>query len=418
MNTSEITQKGAIARAAAHQLSIIPTKTKNYALERIAEALDKNARTIIEANSLDLEAGDKKGLAKGLLDRLSLDGKRIEAMVTGLVAVKTLPDPVGEIIAEWTRPNGLKIKKVRVPLGVIGIIYEARPNVTVDSAALCLKAGNVVILRGGSDAIRSNMELTRVIQEAAYAAGLPKGTVQLIEDTSRETAAELMRAREFVDVLIPRGGKSLIQTVIKEATIPVIETGEGNCHAYVERTANLGKAVEIVYNAKVSRPSVCNAIETLLVDDAIAAEFLPLVKKRLDEAKVELRGDKKTQQILPGIKAATEEDWRTEFLALILAVKCVAGVDEAIAHINKYGTRHSETIITKDRKAAKKFQAEVDSAAVYANASTRFTDGFEFGFGAEIGISTQKLHARGPMGLNELTSYKYIIDGNGQVRSV
>jgi len=417
MNNSEVLQKGRTAKAAAKQLALAPAKVKNYALEKMAEALDQNAKVILQANSLDLEAGEKKELSKSLLDRLALDGKRIQGMVAGLEVVRSLGDPVGEVLAEWKRPNGLKIRKVRVPLGVIGIIYEARPNVTVDSAALCLKSGNAVILRGGSDAINSNREITRVISEAAYNAGLPAGCIQLIEDTSRETAAELMRARDFVDVLIPRGGNSLIQAVIKEATIPVIETGEGNCHAYVEKTADLKMAAEIVYNAKVSRPSVCNAIETVLVDDAIAATFLPLMKKRLDEAKVELRGDAKAQKILPGIKGATEDDWGTEFLALILAVKVVSGVDEAIAHINKYGTKHSETIITKDKKAAKKFQDEVDAAAVYVNASTRFTDGFEFGFGAEIGISTQKLHARGPMGLAELTSYKYLIDGNGQVRA-
>jgi len=418
MSISEVIQKGKIAKEAAQNLAVTSTEVKNYALERMAEALEKNAKVILQANSLDLEAGEKKELSRALLDRLTLDGKRIESMIEGLNAVKSLPDPIGEIIAEWKRPNGLKIKKVRVPLGVIGIIYEARPNVTVDSAALCLKAGNAVILRGGSDAIQSNIELTRIMAEAAYSAGLPQGAIQLIADTKRETAEELMRAREYVDVLIPRGGKSLIETVVDKSTIPVIETGEGNCHAYVEKTADLAMAVEIVYNAKVSRPSVCNAIETLLVDDAVAADFLPLVKKRLDEAKVELRGDAKAQKILPGIKAATEEDWRTEFLALILAVKVVSGVDEAIRHINTYGTRHSETIITKDTKTAKKFTEEVDAAAVYVNASTRFTDGFEFGFGAEIGISTQKLHARGPMGLSELTSYKYVVQGSGQVRVV
>jgi glutamate-5-semialdehyde dehydrogenase len=416
MNASEVVQKGKTAKAASRKLAVTPTKVKDYALERMAEALDKNARTILAANSLDLEAGEKKEVPRALLDRLALDGKRIKGMIEGLGVVKALPDPVGEVLAEWKRPNGLKIRKVRVPLGVIGIIYEARPNVTVDSAALCLKSGNAVILRGGSDAIRSNIEISRVISEAAFAAGLPKGAIQLIEDTRRETAEELMTARDFVDVLIPRGGKSLIQTVIQKSTIPVIETGEGNCHAYVEKTADLKMAVEIVYNAKVSRPSVCNAIETLLVDQSIAAELIPPLFKRLREAGVEIRGDEQIRKIDPSVKAATEEDWRTEFLALILAVKVVSGVEETIEHINKYGTKHSETIITGDKKAADKFTDEVDAAAVYVNASTRFTDGFEFGFGAEIGISTQKLHARGPMGLPELTSYKYIVEGNGQVR--
>ena len=415
---SEVNEKGKIAKAASRRLAVAPSKIKDEALARMAAALDKNAKTILAANSLDLEAGEKKELSRALLDRLALEGKRIQGMVEGMNAVRSLSDPIGEVIDEWERPNGLKIRKVRVPLGVIGIIYEARPNVTADSAALCLKSGNAVILRGGSDTIRSNIEITRVISEAAEAAGIPKGSIQLIEDTQRETAEELMRAREFVDVLIPRGGKSLIQTVVQKSTIPVIETGEGNCHAYVEKTADHKMAAEIVYNAKVSRPSVCNAIETLLVDEPIAAEFLPLLKQRLDKAKVELRGDARAKQILPGIKAATEEDWKTEFLALILAVKVVSGVEEAIDHINRYGTKHSETIITKDKKAAKKFTDEIDAAAVYVNASTRFTDGFEFGFGAEIGISTQKLHARGPMGLAELTSYKYVVHGNGQVRGI
>lgn len=416
MTNPELTQKGEQAKAAAQKLALASTKVKNYALERMAEALEKNAPTILQANSLDLEAGEKKELSRALLDRLSLDGKRVREMIGGLNAVKSLPDPVGEVLAEWRRPNGLKIKKVRVPLGVIGIIYEARPNVTVDSAALCVKSGNAVILRGGSDAICSNREITRVISESAFAAGLPQASIQLIEDTSRETAEELMKAREWVDVLIPRGGKGLIQSVIKNSTIPVIETGEGNCHAYVEKTADLKMAVEIVYNAKVSRPSVCNAIETLLVDKDVAAVFIPPLFEKLKSARVEIRGDKEIQNIDPSVKPATEDDWKTEFLALILAVRVVSGVDEAIAHINKYGTKHSETILTKDKKAAKKFQDEVDAAAVYVNASTRFTDGFEFGFGAEIGISTQKLHARGPMGLSELTSYKYLVEGSGQVR--
>ena len=382
----------------------------------MAEALEQNSNTILAANAIDLEAGEKKELSKSLLDRLALDGQRIKAMIDGLRMVKLLADPIGEVISEWPRPNGLKIKKVRVPLGVIGLIYEARPNVTVDSAALCLKSGNAVILRGGSDAINSNRELAHVIAQAAIKAGLPEGSIQLIEDVSRATAQELMKARDYLDVLIPRGGQHLIQTVVRESSIPTIETGEGNCHAYVEKTADLKMAEEIVFNAKVSRPSVCNAIETLLVDREIAAKFLPDMRKRLEAAGVELRGDQAACQILPGIKAATELDWGTEYLALILAVKVVAGVKEAVDHINHYGTRHSETIITTDQKAADFFSAHVDAAAVYTNASTRFTDGGEFGFGAEIGISTQKLHARGPLGLTELTSYKYLISGHGQVR--
>lgn len=415
--SSEVSQKGQAAKEAAQKLAITSTKIKNYALERMAEALDKNAKVIIEANSVDLEAGEKKELSRTLLDRLSLDGKRIKGMIEGLNVVKTLPDPVGEVLAEWKRPNGLKIKKVRVPLGVIGIIYEARPNVTADSIALCLKSGNAVILRGGSDAIQSNIEIAKTMSDAAYAAGIPEGSIQLITDTKRETAEELMKAREFVDILIPRGGRGLIQTVVQKSQVPTIETGEGNCHAYVEKTADLKMAAEIVVNAKCQRPSVCNAIETLLVDDSIAAKFLPIIKKKLGEKNVELRGCAKTVKILPGIKKATEKDWNTEFLSLTLAIKLVPGVEAAIKHINKYGTKHSETIVTKDKKTAAKFQAEIDAAALYVNASTRFTDGFEFGFGAEIGISTQKLHARGPMGLPELTSYKYLIAGNGQIRS-
>lgn len=417
MNASEVAQKGRSAKQASQKLAIASTKAKDYALERMAEALAKNAKAIIEANSIDLQAGEKKGLSKALLDRLTLDGKRIQGMVDGLKVVRLLEDPVGEVLAEWKRPNGLRIRKVRVPLGVIGIIYEARPNVTADSIALCLKSGNAVILRGGSDAIQSNIEIAKTMADAAYAAGIPEGSIQLIQDTSRETAAELMKAREYLDVLIPRGGKSLIQTVVKTAQVPTIETGEGNCHAYVEKTADLKMAAEIVLNAKCQRPSVCNAIETLLIDKEVAAVFIPPLFKRLKEAKVEIRGDEETRKIDPSVKAATEEDWGTEFLALILAVKVVAGVEEAIAHINRYGTKHSEAIITKDKKAAARFQDEVDAAAVYVNASTRFTDGFEFGFGAEIGISTQKLHARGPMGLPELTSYKYLVEGTGQIRT-
>ncbi|MBI5399958.1 glutamate-5-semialdehyde dehydrogenase [Candidatus Saganbacteria bacterium] len=416
MSNQEVRQKGALAKQAAQKLSIISTSIKNAALDKMAAALEANSKIIIAANLVDLEAGKKKGLSSALLDRLTLSEKRIQEMIAGLNTVKKLPDPIGETINEWKRINGLKIKKIRVPLGVIGIIYEARPNVTADSIALCLKAGNAVILRGGSDAINSNIAIAKAMADAAYSARIPQGSIQLIEDTNRETAEELMQAREFIDVLIPRGGKNLIQTVVQKSRVPVIETGEGNCHAYVEKTADLKMALEIVINAKCQRPSVCNAIETLLVDEAIAEKFLPQIKACLNERQVELRGDEKSRRILPCLKPATQEDWRTEFLALILAVKVVSGIDDAIAHINKYGTKHSETIITKDKKAAAKFQAEIDAAAVYVNASTRFTDGFEFGFGAEIGISTQKLHARGPMGLAELTSYKYLIEGNGQVR--
>ena len=414
---SEINEKGQLAKKAALQLAVTSTKIKDFALERMAEALEKNAKYILQANALDLEAGEKKEISRTLLDRLALDGKRINSMIEGLNIVRSLPDPIGETLAEWTRPNGLKIKKVRVPIGVIGIIYEARPNVTVDSAALCIKSGNAVILRGGSNAMQSNIEIAKIISDAGYNAGLPEGAIQLIADSKRESVTELTRARGLVDVIILRGGKQLINMAAENATVPVIETGEGNCHAYVEKSADLVMALEIVFNAKCSRPSVCNAIETLIVDEAIAAKFLPMVKSKLDGAQVELRCDEKAHKLLPGTKLATEDDWKTEYLSLILAVKVVKGVDEAIEHINTYGTKHSEAIITSDEKTAKKFTEQVDAAAVYVNASTRFTDGFEFGFGAEIGISNQKLHARGPMGLPELTSYKYIVHGTGQVRA-
>ena len=416
MVETEVVIKAKAAKRGSSQLAVSPAKIKNYALERMAEALDKNARFIIDANSVDLEAGEKKELSRALLDRLALDGKRVRGMIDGLEIVKNLPDPVGETIKEWIPPSGLRIKKVRVPLGVIGIIYEARPNVTVDSAALCLKSGNAVILRGGSNAINSNIALVRLLREAVRDAGLPEDSIQLIEDTSRESAEELMTLREYIDVLIPRGGRDLIRAVVEKSRIPTIETGEGNCHAYVEKTADLPMAVKIVVNAKCQRPSVCNAIETLLVDEAIAKKFIPMVFETLKEKHVELRGCSSTLMIDPSIKPATEDDWATEFLSMTLAVKVVKDIDEAIEHINKYGTRHSEAIITKDKKASKKFFDHVDAAAVYENASTRFTDGGEFGFGAEIGISTQKLHARGPMGLPELTSYKYLVHGVGQTR--
>lgn len=413
---SEVIEKARLAKEASYKLANLSADIKNKALDEMAKAISASARDIISENNLDLEIAYKKNFGKALMDRLALDGERINDIIDGLRTVRNLRDPIGRVIAKWSRPNGLKIAKVRVPLGVIGIVYEARPNVTVDSAALCLKAGNAAVLRGGTDAINSNIILAKLISEAAYKAGVPTGAINLIENTERDSVTEMLKLNHFIDVIIPRGGAGLIKHTIENSTIPVIQTGEGNCHAYVEKTADLKKAVEIVYNAKVQRPSVCNAIETLLVDESIAKEYLPMVFKRLKEAHVELRGDEKARAIDPSIKMATEEDWKTEYLALILAVKVVSGIDEAIKHINTYGTRHSEAIMTRDKAAAKKFTDEVDAAAVYVNASTRFTDGGEFGFGAEIGISTQKLHARGPMGLAELTSYKYIVIGNGQVR--
>jgi len=414
---SEVLTKSKQAKEASRKLALVPEQTKNKALEEIAKALDSRAKEIVDANKIDLEAAEKKGMSKSLLDRLAIDGKRIKGMIEGLEVVKKLPDPVGEILNEWTRPNGLKIKKVRVPLGVIAIIYEARPNVTVDAVSLCLKTGNATVLRGSSSAINSNIAIVNVISEAAYKAGIPEGSIQLIEDTNRESVNELLKLNGLIDVAIPRGGADLINMVVKTATVPTIETGAGNCHLYVEKTADLKMAEEITLNAKTNRPSVCNAIETLLVDEAIADKFLPSALKKLKEARVEIRGDEKVRGIDKNAKQASEDDWKTEYCALILAVKVVSGIDEAIEHIEKYSTKHTEAIVTKDKKAAERFVSEIDSSSVFVNASTRFTDGFEFGFGAEIGISTQKLHARGPMGLPELTSYKYVIHGNGQVRA-
>jgi glutamate-5-semialdehyde dehydrogenase len=355
-------------------------------------------------------------LSEALIDRLLLSEKRIAGMSAGLRDVAALADPVGEVIEGWKRPNGLEILKVRVPLGVVGMIYESRPNVTVDAAGLCIKAGNAVILRGGSEALQSNVALVRVIAEAAYAAGVPAGAIQLIETIERAAAQQLMRLNQYVDVLIPRGGEGLIRAVVDNATVPVIETGVGNCHVYVDESADLDMAERIVINAKCQRPGVCNACETLLVHEAVAEVFLSRVGPLLAEQGVEIRGCPVTRGILPDAAEATEDDWRAEYLDLILAVRVIAGFDEALTHIARYGTRHSEAIVTRDYDKARRFCDLVDAAAVYVNASTRFTDGGEFGLGAEIGISTQKLHARGPMGLRELTTYKYVIHGTGQIR--
>lgn len=404
-------------KEAAFILSTVTTQQKNEVLKTLADLIDKNRQNILKENQKDLKKGNEKGLSKAFLERLTLSDKRIDSIIESINQVIDLPDPVGEIIEETIRPNGLKIQKVRVPIGTIGIIYESRPNVTVDSAILCLKSGNTTVLKGGSDAINSNKILVSIIQKALIEKGLPKDCVSLIESTDRKDVAKLLTKREYIDCIIPRGGAGLIKMVVENATIPVIETGVGNCHAYVEKTADLKMAEEIVFNAKVQRPSVCNAIETLLVDEEIAQEFLPKMAERLKGANVELRGCKKTLKILKDIKKATEDDWYTEYLDLILAIKIVSGVDEAIKHIEKYGSHHSECIITTDENSAKKFVSKIDSAALYINASTRFTDGFEFGLGAEIGISTQKLHARGPMGLKELTTYKYVVKGNGQIRT-
>lgn len=408
-----VLEKAQKAKKAAVTLACMGANEKNKALLAMADALVASADHIMAENAKDVRAAKDRNTAAYMIDRLSLSEKRIEGMAQGLRDVAALHDPVGEVIHTALRPNGLSIGKQRVPLGVIGIIYEARPNVTSDAAGLCLKTGNAVVLRGGSDAINSNIAVVNVLREAAAQAGFPADAIQLIDDTSREAATYMMGLNGVIDVLIPRGGAGLIQSVVRNATIPVIETGTGNCHVYIDESADLDMGVEIIFNAKTSRPSVCNAAESLLVHEAVAAEFLPKMAERLSN--VEFRGCGKTRAIISA-KEATEEDYYTEFLDYILAVKVVADVDEAIDHINTYGTKHSETIVTKDYANAERFLARVDAAAVYVNASTRFTDGGEFGFGAEIGISTQKLHARGPMGLEELTTYKYIIRGNGQVR--
>jgi glutamate-5-semialdehyde dehydrogenase len=416
MKMSEVLEKAKKAKAAAAQLAKLSSSIKDKALEMMAQALEDQTDFLIQANKPDVEAAVRNGKPKAFVDRLTLNEKRIKDMADGLRVVKSLPDPVGEVVAMWRRPNGLLIGQRRVPLGVIGIIYESRPNVTADAAGLCLKTGNAVILRGGSEAIQSNKAIVKVLAQAAYEAGIPEGAIQLIEDTDRASARQLMRLNGLVDVLIPRGGAGLIKAVVEEATVPVIETGVGNCHVYVDGECDQDMAVKIIVNAKTQRPGVCNAAETLLVDKRIAVEFLPKAVKALREKGVEIRGCEKTLEIIPDAVPATPEDWDTEYLDYILAVKVVDGVDEAIRHIELHGTGHSEAIVTSNYFKAQKFLDEVDAAAVYVNASTRFTDGFEFGFGAEIGISTQKLHARGPMGLKELTTIKYVIYGNGQIR--
>ena len=404
------------ARASAARIAGLTPAEKNSALLEIAAQIDADRARILEANKKDLEAGGKKGLSKALIERLTLNDQRIASMIDGIKQVAGLPDPVGEVLDDITRPNGLRIQKVRVPIGVIAIIFESRPNVAVDASVLCLKAGNCVVLKGGSDAINSNSAITDAIRKALKTKGLPEDAISLVKSTDRETVKELLKQKRYIDCVIPRGGAGLINMVVENSSIPSIETGVGNCHAYVEKTADPKMASDIVFNAKVQRPSVCNAIETLLVDEAIAGSFLPEMAARLKDAGVELRGCKKTREILADIKEAAEDDWFAEYLDLILAVKIVSGIDEAIEHIQKYGSHHSETIITADQEKARQFTSALDSAAVYVNASTRFTDGCEFGMGAEIGISTQKLHARGPMGLKELTSYKYVIHGSGQIR--
>lgn len=414
-----IEELGAKAKKASYTIAKASTEKKNEALRAIAKALIDNTEKIIEKNSLDIAKAKDNGISDVMIDRLRLDEKRIKAISDAAIKLTGLADPCGEVVGGGVRPNGMKIEKVRVPLGVIGIIFESRPNVTVDAAALCLKAGNAVILRGGKEAINSNICLVEIMREAIKAVGFPEDVIQVITDTSHETANEFMRCNTYVDVLIPRGGAGLIRACVNNATIPVIETGTGNCHVFVDETADADMAVNIVNNGKTQRPSVCNAVESLLVHEKIADRILPLIKAKLDEHNVEIRGCKKTLEILgesDSVKPATDDDYMTEFLDYIISCKVVSGVDEAIEHINRHTTHHSECIVTENFTNAERFTAEIDAAAVYVNVSTRFTDGEEFGFGAEIGISTQKLHARGPMGLTELTTIKYLIRGNGQTR--
>lgn len=412
---SRLTEMGQAAKEAAVVLARLSSNEKNNALKASADALEKSINEVLEANKKDVEAAVANGIKGAFIDRLTLTEKRVKEMADGLRSVAALDDPIGEVLYMKTLDNGLKIGQKRVPMGVIGIIFEARPNVTADAFGLCLKAGSATILRGGKEAFNSNTTIVNIFRNALEHIGLPKDCVQMVEDTSRETATEMMRLNGYIDVLIPRGGAGLIQSVVQNSTVPVIETGTGNCHTYVDKSADLDMAVRIVINAKTQRPGVCNACESLLVHEDIAETFIPMVVKALKNNDVEIRGDERFSEE-DGVKQASEEDWGTEYNDLIISAKVVKDIDEAIEHIRKYSTGHSECIVTENYTNAQKFLDEVDTAAVYVNASTRFTDGGQFGFGAEIGISTQKLHARGPMGLKEITTTKYIIYGNGQIR--
>ncbi|MCK4749755.1 MAG: glutamate-5-semialdehyde dehydrogenase [Bacteroidales bacterium] len=412
----ELIEIGKRAKKAAGQLANLNTEQKNRVLLLVADLLEKHSAGILEANAMDLEQGREMGLKGAIVDRLTLSGERISGIAEGLREIVQLEDPIGEIEEMKKRPNGLLIGKKRVPLGVVGVIYESRPNVTADVAGLCIKTGNVCVLRGGKEAFQSNNAIVRIFHEAIENCGLDPNMVQLVQNTSRESAVAMMKLNEYLDILIPRGGAGLIQTVVQNSTVPVIETGVGNCHVYVDEAADLEKAVSIVHNAKTHRPGVCNAAESLLVHEKVAALVLPEIGKALTGSGVEIRGDKMTCKLIPEAKPATEEDWATEYLDLVISSKVVGSVEEAVDHINRYGSMHSESIVTENYSHAQYFLDRVDAAAVYVNASTRFTDGFEFGYGAEIGISTQKLHARGPMGLKELTTNKYVIYGSGQIR--
>lgn len=413
---SSLISLGKKAKEASYILGNLSSKDKNDALYAMADFLIENSKVIIEANKKDLETSRIKGTSESMLDRLALNEARIEGMANGLRQVAALEDPVGEVLGMWTRPNGLQIGKKRVPMGVIGIIYEARPNVTSDAAGLCFKSGNAVILRGGSEAINSNKAIAEALREGLKSVGLMEDAVQLVEDTSREVATEMMKLNDYIDVLIPRGGAGLIKAVVNNATVPVIETGTGNCHIYVDEDCDFEMAKNIIINAKTSRPSVCNAAEKLLINEKIAGKFMPIIFEALRENNVEIRGDESLKALDDSVILASEEEWYNEYLDYTIGVKIIKDIDEAINHINKFGSGHSEAIVTKSYEASQIFLQKVNAAAVYVNASTRFTDGEEFGFGAEIGISTQKLHARGPMGLKELTTIKYIIFGNGQIR--
>ena len=411
-----IIKKAEKAKNASKKLALISTDGKNRALSRIAGLLDRNSKIIISENIKDIKAAEKNKVSSALIDRLRLDEKRIHLMADGLRQIVELPDPVGEICEKTVRPNGLIIEKTRVPIGVIGIIYESRPNVTVDSVGLCLKSGNCTVLRGGSEAINSNRILVDIISQGTYSSGIPNGCVEFIDNTDRSIISEMIRLPQYIDCIIPRGGEGLIDYIKKNSYIPVIAHGKGVCHTYIDKDASFRKAIEISFNAKVQRPGVCNAMETLLVHKDIAKVYLPIMIEKFKDAKVEIRGDRLTKKIVNKIKPAKESDWYEEYLDLILSVKVVSSIEDAIFHIEKYGSHHSDAIVTENKKTAERFLKEVDSASVYWNASTRFTDGSEFGMGAEIGISTQKVHARGPMGLKDLTSYKYIVRGNGQIR--
>lgn len=412
----KIVKQAELAKQASRKLALLDTETKNRALSEIAAALESRVKEIVDANQKDIEKAKSDGLSAALIDRLTLNDKRVSAMAQGVLEIISLSDPVGETINEWTRPNGIRICKVRVPLGVIGMIYESRPNVTIDATALCLKSGNAVILRGGSEAFNSNLVLAGIVSGTLNKAGLPGDAVQFINTTDRQAIFELIKLDKYIDVIIPRGGEQLIRTILENSTVPVISHGKGNCHVYVDKSADTEKAIKICFNAKVQRPGVCNAMEKLLVHQDIAGKFLPLMVEEYKKAGVEIRGCENTRQIIKNVLPSTNEDWNTEYLGLVLAIKVVDSIEDAIIHINTYGSGHTESIITEDNKIAGKFLAEVDASCVMHNASTRLHDGSVFGLGAEIGISTQKLHARGTMGARELTSTKYLVFGTGQIR--